>query len=577
MTRRDSALVLALVASLAIVAVLLVGASAFRPAATPAPTDPPVAGVVDRPYREGVLGHPASISPLTARTQADRDLVALLFAGLVRNGPNGSVVPDLAARWSTDEKGRTWTFEIRDDATWHDGQPVTAADVAFTIHTLQDPDYAGPRATSWSGVTVQAIGERTVRFTLDTPIGGFLQAATQPLAPAHLLADVPVTSLPDHPFGERPIGSGRFALVSRERDLVVLRPPEAPSAESPLVDPAVDPTDSLATIAPTTRPEVPRPFVDGIEFHYYEDADALAADYAAGRLDAVSGVDPAVAAAIAEPGDSRLLRYPGSTLTAVMFNLRPGHAAFSSPAARIGLLRAIDRERLIDEAFGGSGVRADSLIPTSSPLFSGAAAPPVEYNLEDAGKALRKAGWKRVDGQWRLPRQKEPFEVELLSPDEDSNPAAFAAAAAVARDWNAFGLSVKHMALPPAEFVGQRLMRGEFDVAVGDIAIGLDPDLYPLLASTQTVSGGSNVIGVQDSTLDRLLAAARAPGTEAERKGAYADLQEHLAQDRYVLPLVFADETMVVHDVVAGPVVRQVSDPSDRFWDVLTWRLADDR
>jgi peptide/nickel transport system substrate-binding protein len=576
MTRRDSALVLVLVASLAIVAVL-VGAPAFQPAATPAPTDPPVAVAVDRPYREGVLGQPESISPLTARSQADRDLVALLFAGLVRNGSNGSVVPDLASRWSASEDGRTWTFELREDAFWHDGQPVTASDVAFTIHTLQDPDYAGPRSTSWSGVSAEAIGERTVRFTLETPIGGFLQAATQPIAPAHLLADVPVTSLPDHSFGERPVGSGPFAMERRERDLVVLQPPEAPSEGMPMVGPTADPTDSLATMAPTSRPEIPHPYLDGIEFHYYDDGDALAADYAAGRLDAVSGVDPAVAAEIAEPGDSRLLRYPGSTLTAVLFNLRPGRAAFASPAARLGLLQAIDREALIDEAYGGSGIRADSLIPTSSPLFSGKASPPVEYNLEDAAKALGNAGWKRVDGRWRLSGKKEPLTIELLSPDQASNPAAYAAAAAVARDWNAFGISVKHTALPPAEFVGDRLMPGAYDVAVGDIAVGLDPDIYPLLASTQTLSGGSNVVGVQDPTLDRLLAAARAPGTEVQRKEAYTKLQEHLAKSLYVLPLAFADETTVVHQLVAGPVVRQVSDPSDRFWDVLTWRLADDR
>ena len=75
-------------------------------------------------------------------------------------------------------------------------------------------------------------------------------------------------------------------------------------------------------------------------------------------------------------------------------------------------------------------------------------------------------------------------------------------------------------------------MQREFDVAVGDIAIGLDPDLYPLLASTQTLSGGSNVIGVQDPTLDRLLATAREPGTEAERKEAYTKLQEHLTKNR---------------------------------------------
>ena len=99
---------------------------------------------------------PYSVSPLTARTQADRDLVALVFSGLVSNGPNGTLVPDLATRWSVDKKGRVWTFELRDDARWHDGEPVTADDVVFTIETLQDPDYAGPGATSWSEVTVRA-------------------------------------------------------------------------------------------------------------------------------------------------------------------------------------------------------------------------------------------------------------------------------------------------------------------------------------------------------------------------------------------------------------------------------------
>ena len=54
----------------------------------------------------------------------------------------------------------------------------------------------------------------------------------------------------------------------------------------------------------------------------------------------------------------------------------------------------------------------------------------------------------------------------------------------------------------------------------------------------------------------------------------YAALQEQLAKGRYLLPLAFADEAVVVHDTVVGPSIRQVADPADRFWDVLTWRLA---
>ena len=578
MNRRDSALVLVLLVALAATAVL-VGAPALEPAASVAtPTPPPIADDTDRPYREGVLGQPVSASPLTARSQADRDLVALLFPGLVRNGPNGRLVPDLAAQWSVSEDGRTWTFELRDDARWHDGEPVTAEDVVFTVRTLQDQAYTGPRGASWAGVEVQATGVRTVVFTLETPLGGFLQAATQPIAPVHLLGDVPVGLLADEPFGRRPVGSGAFELVELSEELAVLRPRPAladPDMASP--DPTAIETDSLATPRPTVRPDVPRPYLDGIEFHYYADPATLAGDYAADRLDGVSGVDADVAAELDEAEDAFLLRYPGSTLTAVLLNLRPGHPEFATPAVRTALLQAIDRSALIDAAFHGNAIQAESPIPPSSPVFDPSAAPPVAHDPAAAAAALEKAGWSKVDGAWRLPSATEPFEIELLSPNPASNPAVHAAAVAVARDWTAFGLRVRHVALPVGEFATNRIATGTYSAAVADLAIGLDPDLYPLFASTQTVTGGSNVIGLQDPVLDPLLAAARAPGSDAARRAAYAKLQAQLSAGRYLLPLAFADETVVVNERLSGPVVRQVADLSDRFWDVLTWRLADDR
>jgi peptide/nickel transport system substrate-binding protein len=153
MTRTDTFVVGTLVALLAIIATLI-GGPAIQLAAVPASPSPSTAtspGFEVRPYVEGVVGKPSSVSPLTARTQADRDLVALLFAGLVRNGPGGSVVPDLAETWTVDKSGRTWLVDLRADARWHDGTPVTADDVVFTIETLQDPAYDGPSATSWSG------------------------------------------------------------------------------------------------------------------------------------------------------------------------------------------------------------------------------------------------------------------------------------------------------------------------------------------------------------------------------------------------------------------------------------------
>jgi peptide/nickel transport system substrate-binding protein len=576
MTRTDSIVVGGLVVMLAVLAGL-VGAPAAVPSAAvqPTPSGSPVPAV-DRPYREGVLGRPMSVSPLSAHTQADRDLVALVFSGLVRNGPSGTLVPDLAERWTVDATGKVWTFQLRDDVFWHDGEPVTAEDVAFTIHVLQDPDYHGPGAGSWNEVTVSTLGPRTVVMTLTTPLSGFLQAVTQPIAPAHLLAGIAPSQLANDPFGRQPIGSGPFAVASLTGDAAQLIPAATllPATAAPSAGATPRATDSLATPPPVDRPTRPMPYLSSIQFRFFDNPEALAAAYRAGELDAASGLPPAIGRDLATAGDSRALRYPGSTLTAVFLNLRPGHPEFANPAVRTALLAAIDRRQLIGDAFAMGASTATSPIPPSSALFDPTADPTVPYDPEAARAALKAAGWTQAADGWHLPKNPAPLRLELLSPDEASNPAAYEAAVDVAGDWTAIGLDVVHQALPPGEFSTKRLATGDFTAAVGDVTIGLDPDLYPLLASSQTRTGGSNIIGLQDPGLDGLLARARGSNTTDARAAAYKALQVQLAKGRYLLPLAFADESVVVRDTVQGPAVRQVADPADRFWDVLTWRLA---
>ena len=579
MTRTDTVVVGTLVALLALIAGLI-GGPAIQLAAAPA-TPSPSAAVGPtfevRPYVEGVLGKPSSVSPLTARTQADRDLVALLFPGLVRNGPGGTLVPDLAERWAVDKAGKTWTVDIRPDARWHDGTPVTADDVVFTIQTLQDPDYRGPAATSWSEVTASAVNEHQVRFTLDTPLGGFLQALTQPIAPVHLLGDLPVAAMDEDPFGGLPVGSGAFAITQLSDSSASLIPAEiAEETGTPSASPSSSP-DSLSTATPTSRPDRPMPYLAGIEFRFYDSPTDLAGDFEAGELDAASGLPPAIAAQLGSQPGARLVRYPGATLTAALVNLRPGHPEFATPGIRTGLLAAIDRDGISKDAFAGLAAPATSLIPPSSPMFDAKADPAVPYSRGAAEKAFSAADWTKVSKAWRLPNQKKPLAIEVLSPTESSNPVLYRVAEDVVADWARVGIGATHVAVPPSEFASKRLATGAFQVAIADLRIGLDPDLYPLLASSQTLTGGSNVMGVQSAGLDALLEKARAPGSASARRAAYSALQTALAAGRYVLPLAFADEVVVFRNTVQGPSVRQVTDGSDRFWDVLTWRLAVDR
>jgi ABC-type transport system substrate-binding protein len=223
----------------------------------------------------------------------------------------------------------------------------------------------------------------------------------------------------------------------------------------------------------------------------------------------------------------------------------------------------------------GLGSRADSLIPSSSPMFDQAAAGRIAFDAAAARKDLVAAGWKAGTVSWTPKDAKEPLIIELLSPEESANPVAYETAARVVEAWHDIGLAVRQVPLPAAELLGDRLGAGEFQVALVPLAIGLDPDLYPLLASSQTRTGGSNVSGLQDIELDKLLVAARTPVDEVARTAAYAALEKRLTEQSYVLPLAFRDDYVLYRDTVSGPESRPIATSGDRYWDVLTWRLAD--
>lgn len=331
----------------------------------------------------------------------------------------------------------------------------------------------------------------------------------------------------------------------------------------------------FSTLAPRQPTGAAAPLLPRLEIRFYATADELAAAYRAGEVDSASGLSGALAASLDGLDDARVLHYPGTILTSVVLNLRPRqHPAFADPRTRRALLEAIDRDAIVATALAGAGRRADSPIPPTSWAFDPASSKKIGYDLAAATRDLKAAGWSRSGGRWTAPHDKEPFAVELLAPDAASNPVARGIATAVAAAWKKLGLRVTITELPPAEFVS-RLRSRDFAAAVVDVNVGLDPDLYPLLASSQARSGGSNVAGVQDAAVDRALEAARQPGTAAQRETALAKLQQVLVERLPILPLAFRDHVYVVPAALQGPTPRPIADLSGRFWDVLTWRLAD--
>ena len=491
-------------------------------------------------------------------------------------------MPDLAERWSVDADGRGLDLRAprrrplaRRRAGHRRRRRLHDPDASRTRPTRARPPARGTRST------VEA-GRRRGRssFTLATPLGGFLQAATQPIAPAHLLADIPVDQLADDPFGQQPIGSGPFARGQPRRRPRRARPGGhgLPGRERrpPMRRPAA--TDSLADARPDRSaragPSRTSPGSSSTSSTIPTVARrGLPRGRPRRRLRPVAGADRRPRRGRPAAGS---LRYPGSTLTAVLLNLRPATPSSPIPAVRTALLEAIDRAGHHRDGLrhgGGRRRRPDPAVARRCSTRPRTRRSPTT-RPRPRRRSRRPAGPRRTTaGACPRPRRRSRSSCSARTRTRTRRPSP---PPRPSRATGRRSASTSPMcALPPGEFVTGRLATGKFQAAVADVTVGLDPDLYPLLASSQT----------RDRRLERHRPAGSGP-RQAARRGPRAGhgcgargapirpSRRQLAKGRYLLPLAFADESSWSATRSQGPAVRQVADPADRFWDVLTWRLA---
>jgi peptide/nickel transport system substrate-binding protein len=315
--------------------------------------------------------------------------------------------------------------------------------------------------------------------------------------------------------------------------------------------------------------------LDTIELDFFDDPQSAAAQFAAGKLDVIGGLTPEqIDSGLTVPG-SRMIAYRWTSLLSVVLNQRVDHPELRDVNARSGLMAAINRGALLAKVLDGRGSTAELPIPSWSPAYDFSALVQTPYDTADAIAHLTTAGWQRSGTAWAAPKASAAYSLDLLTPDEASNPIAYRTALQVAADWRAIGLDVSLDAVPAATYVS-RLGSGQFAAAVVDFEVGLDPDLGPLLLSSQVGSGGSNISGIQDATLDQLLLTARKAIDPVDRQTAISAVEKYVSTNEPILPLAFRDFDLVVSKRVQNVSGTEISDPSSRYWDVIDWRLASD-
>lgn len=532
------ALLLALVAGVGIVISL-----AYLPSKSSGTQRPAPGGR----YVEGVAGSPAKINPLFANfNQVDADLSSLVFAGLVRLGPNGSIQPDMAELPTVAPDGRTYVFRLREHLTWQDGKPITSRDVIFTVRMIQSQNFNGnPQLVElFRGVAVGAFGDEVVVMTLPEPYAPFLaRGAVIGILPEHLLGHLDAGQLGDAAFNQAPVGSGPFRLDQL--------------------------TPDSALLSRFDRYFLGSPFLDQIEVRFYPDDAALLAALTSRDIEGAlfrPGLDKRAMHAIDDESDLVRRSLHGTTYSVVhLSRLVP---PFRDDRVRRALQHGLDRGALIDIVLDGQAVLLNS--PIVPDLWSYAGSPDAyvhdkalaETLLDQAGWKLERGVRKDVDGM--------PLSFHLEASDD---PVQVAVAQEIAAQWNRLGAQVDVAVSGASQFVEGVLLPRRFAAALVSIDLGPDPDPYPFWHSAQASGQGRNLAGFADETVDQLLENARQTTSAGERAAAYRQFQQVFAQLDPAILLHSPSYQYVVDSDVKGMSPGLLFAPSSRFRDVQRWYI----
>jgi len=162
-------------------------------------------------YIEGIVGQPRFINPVLASSDVDRDLVEILFSGLMKEEIEGDFSPNLAEKYEIKQQGTVYEITLKENIFWHDEKEITASDVVFTIKTIQDPEFKSPEIANWVGVEVEEISDKKVMFKLKDPYFPFLERLTIKIIPKHVFGEIAPENFPLATYNlQEPIGSGPF-------------------------------------------------------------------------------------------------------------------------------------------------------------------------------------------------------------------------------------------------------------------------------------------------------------------------------------------------------------------------------
>lgn len=484
---------------------------------------------------EGEVGAPRFVNPLLAISDADRDLTALTYAGLMGYDASGNLVPVLAESYDESEDGKTYTFVIRQGAKFSDGSPVTADDVVFTVNKAKDPALKSPALSDWANITAEAVDSRTVKFTLPKAYAPFLSDATLGILPADLWRDVSDEEFPFSPLMAQPVGAGPFVVtnVSRDKNGVAKQ-------------------YSLKAFAGYA---LGAPYLDALTLVYFADSDELADALSRGRVESAYGVASADATKV-----------PYSRVFGVFFN-QGQNPLFAHVEVRKALSVAVDRDALVKDVLGGYGTPLTGPVPPG--LGADIPAPLVDPDpVGHAKQILSDAGWSfsTTTNEWST--AKDTLTVNLTTANV---PELKALADKVKQDWEAIGVPVTISLYDPGDLSTSVIRPRKYDALLFGMVIGRDRDLFAFWDSSERNDPGLNIALYANRSVDDLLEKLRGESDASKVASDLGQLNTLIAAD---YPAVFLDSPDFLYTLpndLKGVSLSRIAAPTDRLAGIQSW------
>jgi peptide/nickel transport system substrate-binding protein len=357
----------------------------------------------------GMLQDVDNLNPFKGITVAAYEQWALVYDSLTGySAEDFSPVPELAESWESSEDGLTWTYNLVDNATFTDGEPLTADDVAYTFNrvlkgeSIEQTNYGSYVQNIKS---VEATDDYTVVITVKepTPIMNNLQI---PILPEHIWSQISAEDLrdyPNEPDSDPPgmVGSGPFILTDAVKGQYYRY---------------------------ETNPDYwgGEPNIDGVEFKIYQNDNGLVTALQNGEIDfaddidanlfgTLEGAENITAEASVYSGFNYITMNGGAQLTDGT-PIGDGHPSLKDPVVREAIHYAVDKEALVDRTLDGRGEPGETFIPPIYSDFHLTIEDPITYDPDYANQLLDDAGYtKGSDGIRTMPDGSDPLVYTMFA------------------------------------------------------------------------------------------------------------------------------------------------------------------